>query len=539
MIIDYYTEKENEEWKAIHEKYELVKRHFTEDVDLRGNASFEAEFNAALDEFAKKVEASRIAAIADDPKKILSAIKWQAEQTVENFVSGQIAAEYLNKRTEYMDAIRAAGKEADKLKEQLRMPSIKKIGDRIRATPILEAKDALALIEDNITGLRAALDKFKERQAVSKLVSGVLKESPYVFFADETETAPTLTRPPLSKFETYGLMNDKTALQLLQSETFRQELNGQLSFLWDIDQSPQNKEPVPVSIALQYEGTETKLSRKMTAFDEEVYNAVSTACFYNKRNYPGRPLLITPQEIWRMMNGKTDNSWSPSPKQIAKVCASLDKMRFTRVMIDITAEIKANYIAINDERLKNGTFDTYLLKADKVEFATEKGAVLSGYKIDDEPILYTYNEAKKHILWVPFHLLDTSARTGNTGETVEIRGYLLRQIQLMKNGYRDSKRILYATIYEATGLPSPEVRIDRGKYKTEEVYRATVKKEAKKDRDKIAAILDAWTLPKRITGKDPYFAGYKPVKKGKEFVGVDIAITDKDAEKLGIETPKK
>lgn len=523
MILDY-TEEEHKEWKAIHDKYDLSE-------DFKTEEEFNAALTSALDDFKKRVEAERIAAIADNPQKILAAIKYQAEQVIETFVSGQIAAEYLNARvkaaTKAVDERHEKAKNAKSPEEKeriLRAPlnegiiSLKKIADRIRSKPLLEAKEARLLIDEEIGGLIAALEKYEERKQVEEIITRALKASPYVYFAPE-EKKPTVEeiRLPLPRFETYGLMNDKLVAQLLQNEAFKQETNGQLAFFWNVDEAPAKKEPVFVSIALQYEGEETKLSRKMTAFDNEVYNAVSTIYFYHRQKNPGKPLLLTPQEIWRTMNGETDRSYSPSQKQIARTCNSMDKMRFTRVYIDITEEIKAQYITVDDERIQNGKIDTYLLKADKVTFQTDRGTILTGYKVDAEPILYTYNAAKKHILWVPFKLLDTSAETGNEGETIEIRGYLLRQIQLMKNGKRNSTRILYATIYEATAIPTPEQRIERSKYASENAYRTAVKKEAKKDRDKIAAILTAWVGQNHIKG-------FTPVKEGKSFAGVDIKI---------------
>lgn len=342
-------------------------------------------------------------------------------------------------------------------------------------------------------------------------------------------------RAPLQRISTYGLMNDKLTAQILQQEVFTKELNGQLTFFWEVDESAKNaKEPVMVAIALQYEGSETKLSRKMTAFDNAVYNAVSTIYYYHKRSNPGKPLFVTPQEVWRTMNGETNNRRTPTQKQVAKVCMSLDKMRFTGAFLDISREMAAHHLVINDERIINGLIETYLLKADKATFITEKGAVLTGYRIDEEPILYTYNAAKKHVLWVPYKLLDTSSKTGNDGETVEIREFLLRQIQLMKNGYRNSARIKYADVYEKTAIPTPEQRIDKDKYTSENAYRTAVKKEAKHDRDKIAAILSVWAKKPENPEEQRYIWGFKPVKEGKQYTGVDIALTKEDAKKLNL-----
>lgn len=107
-------------------------------------------------------------------------------------------------------------------------------------------------------------------------------------YSDSTSIAESLiTRPPLPVINTFGLMNDKVNTQLISSDAFVQDINGQLKFVWGIDQSPGKKMPVTY-IALSYEGTEAKISRRMTAFDSAVYNAVSTRFYYmetGKRQY--------------------------------------------------------------------------------------------------------------------------------------------------------------------------------------------------------------------------------------------------------------
>lgn len=324
-------------------------------------------------------------------------------------------------------------------------------------------------------------------------------------------------RLPLEVIKLYGILNDKATTQLINTDGFTQELNGQLRLTWGANQAPAKKDPVPTYIALTYEGTAGHLNKRLTAFDKAVYEAVATSFFYHKQENGSRAFYITPQEVWRIMNGTASTSKTPSAKQVERVCSSLDDMRFTRFYMDITAELDANYLTMEDERIVNGIVDTYLLKADRVEFTTDKGRKITGYRVTDEPILYSYNKAKGHLVLVPYELLDTSDSTGNEGNTIEFRNYLLQQIGLMYEGQRNNSRILYSTLYRDTGTQPPEKRLNPANYSTETAYKRNIRKEAQRDRDKINALLDAWKA------KD-WIKGYKLVKKGQAYIGVDIAL---------------
>lgn len=322
-----------------------------------------------------------------------------------------------------------------------------------------------------------------------------------------------ITRPPLPIISTFGLMNDKVNTQLITSEAFPQDIDGQLRFVWGIDQSQGKKMPVTY-IALSYEGTEAKTSKKMTAFDNAVYNAVSTRFYYWKQEKGDIPLYITPQEIWRTMNGKGDDA-RPGNKQVNRIKQSLDKMRVTLCFMDISEELDTHYITLDDERLISGNIETYLLKADKVSFKTEKGRKVTGYRFTDEPILYTYNKAKKHILWFDYKLLDTSNNTSDSENVIEFRNYLLIQIQNMKCKKRNSNRILYETLYRDTGITPAEKRVDRNNYSTDNSYQTKIRQEFKKDREKVNGILKSWK-------EKGWISGYHDIKKSNAVIAVDI-----------------
>ena len=233
------------------------------------------------------------------------------------------------------------------------------------------------------------------------------------------------------------------------------------------------------------------------------------------------------------MNGKAskDGKAKPSAAQVKRICDSLDKMRFTRFYMDISAEIEAFNLSIDDERITGGRIETYVLNSSKVEFTTDKGNTVQGYRIGEEPILYTYNKAKNHLLYVPYEMLDTSDYTSDSENVAEFKGYLLQQIQLMKNAAGEGKQskrfkrsniILLDTLYRDTGIQPPEDRIEGKEYKTEGSRQKEVRRFRQADRQKIEGILDAWKAKAWIKGYVVLNQNNQPLKEKQQAKGYRI-----------------
>ena len=234
--------------------------------------------------------------------------------------------------------------------------------------------------------------------------------------------------------------------------------------------------------------------------------------------------MITPQEIWRTMDGKTVPT-TPSAAQIKKVRDSIDKMQFTKITIDTSQELKANYRTLNDERVVNGTITTYLINADKLSFFTEKGNIVDGYRINQEPILYAYSKAKNHILYFDYALLDTSSKIRTDENMIIFKNYILSEVTRMVNGLnRNSNRIKFDTIYKNTGILPPDQRVERANYSSDSAYTAVVRRESKRDRDKMCAILN-------VCKENSFIQDYALVKEGRSFAGIDISLFPKQKTK--------
>ena len=430
---------------------------------------------------------------------------------------------------EYMqrDAASYSGLPAETLKKL-------NIGTLKKGVLLVSANSAAALLKEELKlHIEALVEDKKHLQELLEMIIEAVESSPYT---DSEEIQDGGEKPidvmryrrsPLADITTYGFMNDKASTQLIQDGgIFQTTPDGQMQLLWNVNQARPMEEQIPVYIALTYDGIEKGLSKKLNTYDSAVYNAVSDLFYYWKRENPQKPLYITPQEIWRRMNGKQNREGGakPSTAQVRRICRSIDKMRHIDFTMDISEEIKAHRVTLDDERLVGGYIKDYLLNCSEAGFYTEQGRKVRGYRVNYEPVLYTYNAAKDHILYLPFDLLDTSSTLSDSENVTEFKQYLLQQILLMKNNIRNNRKILLSTIYKATGIRPPEERLEKREFNSDATRKQIIRRTRKADREKIEKLLDAWTVKKWIKGYKALNSNNKPVGKGQSVKAYEIKL---------------
>lgn len=320
----------------------------------------------------------------------------------------------------------------------------------------------------------------------------------------ETDTQETVAFPGdgfiqtiknLSKPITYSILNSKVTNQYssIEDRLLSYEPDGQLSFLPEtipVRQSPKNTKVVNTIVGLSYNGDLSRKLSRITGYDKAVLNAICSA-------YQAGNTAMTISDIFRVMNGNTKKD--PTEKQKDKIRMSINKLGSTIIHLDISEEISAKYITIDDSRVVKGVIDDALLHCTGGLFKTEKGVEVYAISILKEPILMTYSKAKGQIVSFPTYLLDTKS-VSSTDDIIAIKEYLLQQITLLKNGLRDSNVILYDSIYESCRIEDAQSKVV-----------------AKRRRDSIDKLLEEW----KCMG---YITGHANKKKGKSFVGVSIKV---------------
>ena len=359
--------------------------------------------------------------------------------------------------------------------------------------------------------------KTKAATAASKEITAYIRQSleadPH--FYDSREKP----KKPLPEIPTFAIQNDKVNHRIQTFDDFECiDQDGQTAYTAGIVQNKINKSKQIVdTLTLTFADLPQNQSRPVGLLDAPIYNAVSTAFFYHQLYGGTGSLIITPQEIWRLICGTQDPNRNPSPNQLKQITDAMDRMRFTRIKLDISDSLRYYHLQVDDERIVNGEIDTYYLEASKGKFVTEKGRIVSGYEIPRAPVLYVYAAAKKHIVAVPLSLLDTGETTGNEGITPAVRQYLLNRILLMYHDKHYKPTILYESLYTATGIQPPELRLNRENFSTDTSFDTATRREAARDREKVKEILDAWKAKRLILD-------YEPLKEGRKNVGVNIVL---------------
>jgi len=287
------------------------------------------------------------------------------------------------------------------------------------------------------------------------------------------------------------------------------------------------------------------IRRPLKEADFCIMDAVSNICYYAQRQSPGKPVYVTIPEIWRYMAGKMgDFKAKPSEKSYKAIRDRLDYMRMTTVKIDLKDELEKNEITIKDGRLIDGEIEDYVIDATKAKFTTDRGQELTGYIIRSMPVLYSYsrqfttdNENHNHILYVNYSLFDIAGHAKLDLDTFAVMRYMIRQIELIKNGILDSHRILLDTLYEKCFLKTPEQRAEingrtdfSGSGCPSQSADATyIRKQKARDVKKVEGILNAWT-------DKGWISGYSLTKKGKSVRGFDIDISERDIIDVNFQT---
>ena len=246
------------------------------------------------------------------------------------------------------------------------------------------------------------------------------------------------------------------------------------------------KKEILTKVSLNYDDSNIQIydkDRRFTPYDRTVHNAVCSLFEAGNTNF-------TPEQVYRAMNGLDDQQYV-SPQSVGAITRSLDKQRRIYAKVDYTNEAKAYR-----KDVRSCIVEDHILSAKKITLEAG-GHKVTGYKLNNKPILYEYAQLTGQILTVPSKLLNTKDVIRSTKDVIIIREYLIRRIEVMKKNKDQSNRILLERVYEELNEPEP----------TKETSR------------KVRNIIDA-LLKKYVTEK--YIKDYKYFKEGRAFKGTEI-----------------
>ncbi len=339
-------------------------------------------------------------------------------------------------------------------------------------------------------------------------------------------------REPIPEIFSTIILNDAVNHKISSSDFIEQTEKGLIMRGYKANQAKKGATPVNVAVILTYMGDNNlKMSRPSNAYDDALECAICSISLRNEETNGGtfKRFFVTPEDIYRAMTGTQSKNIKLSPAQKDRIREGIYKLKHTDITADLSEEIRKHDLKIEEgERIVGGGMTRSRLYTGEDFVITEKGRKIFGFWIEKEPFFLTYNRAKispnnphGHVIYLPLDILNTA---GNEGNTIEIRKYLLGRIIQMYNEPKYSHRIKYETMYQS-GIDAPEERISPDKFINENSYKAQLRKEKAKDREKVCEILDAWKEKKFIKDyKQVQQGNPKEFKSGLPFIGVDITL---------------
>lgn len=245
------------------------------------------------------------------------------------------------------------------------------------------------------------------------------------------------------------------------------------------------KEPeIKTKVTLQFDDN-IELPKNYTQYDRAVFGAICSL-------YEEGTTHFTPSMVYRVMTGKTGDL-KVTPQTISAVTRSIEKQLVLRVSIDATEELRKRKIDDSGYYKKR----TYILPLEYDDYLINNTKV-KGYRLISPPRIYEFCKLTRQIVTVPLKLLNTKS-VRSTPEIIVIKEYLVRQIELIKNNYRNNSKMLYETIFTECGINTTHKT-------TEQRYRTYISK-----------ILSEWVDME-------YIKSHKEYKKGNKVVGIEIKI---------------
>lgn len=237
------------------------------------------------------------------------------------------------------------------------------------------------------------------------------------------------------------------------------------------------KKTVPAKTYLQV--MPTMPIKKLSNYDRSVFNGVCSLA-------AAGITVFTDAQLYAAFAGKK----TTSQVALEKMRKSIRKQRTTLINLDWTEHARLNGLKLPEAVTVNR--EVNLLYLERVTVSTN-GKETDGYKLLVYPHLLTYAQSVKQVCCVNIDLLDIGV--DNTEESISIRDYLLRRIEIMKNPHNKmGNKIKYESIWEECNVNLNNER---------------------RTRQKISKILDSWV-------EANYIAGYKQYKDSGKISGVEI-----------------
>ena len=359
------------------------------------------------------------------------------------------------------------------------------------------------IIPQYLTALEEiATDSNKHIRELEKVFINSLNSSPFVIDVKGEEVPFIITNQigarRILDVKQYTAMNTLVSTKMVNSmpKPSKKDIPGQYTMQWDIKE----KDLVYFAAVDLKNDKNISADTRIDLNDMAIINAIGSLYIAHKKENPEEDYYFIPLDIWRFMNGKEPNAKvKMSPNQEKNLIDRIEKLRRSFFYIDLKSQMQ-KYGLTFDSRFtqSKGVADDSLLNLTKMAIKTAKnGQITDGYRVNTEPILFTYSRCRKQIITVERSLLNVNDT--NMGEhSIAFTNYLLRRVENYRKGFLKSNRLKLETIYKDKGINSPSERVHKERYTSENAYNVAIRKERAKDCKLIDGILKEWKNRKFI-----------------------------------------
>lgn len=421
----------------------------------------------------------------------------------------RLTNDYIN-ISDFVDLVSWYFKQEQFLKQLKKQDAVPKV--------VFERSSFLKYLRVRVINLHIeALKETSKAEDLEERINSILDKSIYIIPDEDIKGTPFIVENSgvNRKFvdtSKYTAMNSLVSAQMVSKspKTSKKDIPGQYTMQWDIIE----KEVVYVATIDLVNDNNVYINSKIDAYDMAIINAVGSLYIAHQAQEPGEPCYLTPMDIWRVMNGKetSDKKFRMSPNQEKQLLAHIDKLRFTKFEIDLRSQMQKWGISFDTRYAqKTGKADDAILNLTGVQIYTSKNKnqTTYGYRVNTEPILFTYSRYRKQIITVDKSLLNVTDNKSLGENTIVLKNYLLKRIENYKHGYLNSNMIRLETIYRETGIKEPGQREKKEEYSSNTTYLSAIRKQRAKDCKEIEHILTTWKAAN-------YIKGFKKEGKGTE-----------------------
>lgn len=305
---------------------------------------------------------------------------------------------------------------------------------------------------------------------------------------------PAVNAVPMTR-GLYGQMARFALSKVAQKVPFIEK--GKKYILQDVIPARKGKGGVNVGIMLDF-SQDWHISGRLTLFDRIVEDAVGN--LMDDRARDNGVLCTTAETVFRQIAG-LDARKKVSRGSLDRVNESLQRLAHCWCVLECDGipvkagvRIPKDWEKFIDEKSRLKGRKRNVMEAECLVIETGNGKTVDGWIIKSEPLIYTYSKLCGQIATVDRKILSAGA-VSNTVEIVQLRLFLLQQIERIRAGHGD--RVLYDTVFEKTGDKAAMEKTKAGS-----VARSRRLKQ-------IRAILDGFKAEGHIAGWEEYGRGNK------------------------------